>query len=857
VLDKTPKGLSRPLKADKSKAGTAKRARRTVRPKSIMSVSRGFPLTGRGCIQPVAASAAQRKKRRAARGNLTAGRYEIMAAGDKQAEILLYGVIGDSFWDDTYSAEKFAETLQDLGPLDLIKLRINSGGGNVFDATAIYNTLVKNEAEIRVEIEGVAASAATLVAMAGDEIRMSENAYFMIHNASGAVWGTADDMRKYINLLEMVNKSIQATYAARTNIDIADLADMMDEETWFTAEEAMESGFIDAVDEAKAVEPHITPENYSGNFPHAELNAGDFERVQSQINTLAAVACPPNQPDASLATQDAVVLQDNNDTETEMNKKLRERCVTAGMDPKLTDEQAQAWLADNLEKLTASSTATATTDPPPAAGKDDDEDLSVVIAKVLDARDAARAKQRQAFRKEVDACLELVFDEEVPEDLQRECHAMDDIGDVRKHIQAAKKAKDSPDIRGARISMATTQPRDLHHSDVSTAFVMRCLQNSRVPEAVVDRVIPKDQRGKHYEDFMDIRLSDMARECLIIDGFRDVHRYSAMDVAIAAMGWPEKTGLANVRAEGAAYHTTGSLSYITQDAFNKSLLAGYMENPSTWRGPGRQASSVPDFKQIHRIRLSNAPNLPVWNDNDNPSVAALANEEGKYAVEAYAEEISYSWRLMVNDDMDALSRTPAILGRAAARTVNAHFWSEITTNGTMSDAVALFSAATGNRKRANLITGSATPTTATIGAMRKLMRLMRGVNTPENNEGDDVLNIQPRFIVGPAALEQTIMTLVNSSADPADNKSSAVYNTARTLVPVIEPLLDANSATAWYLFADPNDVDTVEVTFLQGQETPFTNTWRNERSLSQMFTVVQTFAARRIDHRGMVKHAGA
>ena len=134
---------------------------------------------------------------------------------------------------------------------------------------------------------------------------------------------------------------------------------------------------------------------------------------------------------------------------------------------------------------------------------------------------------------------------------------------------------------------------------------------------------------------------------------------------------------------------------------------------------------------------------------------------------------------------------------------------------------------------------------------------MTGVNTPEEQVGEDILNITPRFIVGPAALEGTILQLVRSIADPADNKSSAVYNTAGYLQTVIEPLLDGNSSTAWYLFADPNRVDTVEVTFLQGQETPATYDWIDNETLSRNVMIVQTFEAKALDHRGVQKHAGA
>ena len=135
------------------------------------------------------------------------------------------------------------------------------------------------------------------------------------------------------------------------------------------------------------------------------------------------------------------------------------------------------------------------------------------------------------------------------------------------------------------------------------------------------------------------------------------------------------------------------------------------------------------------------------------------------------------------------------------------------------------------------------------------MRQMRGENTPEENESTDILNLQPRYIVGPGALDTTIKQLVLSAYDPGS--ANMLYNTATQLIPVIEPLLDVDSTTAWYLFASPSQIDTVEVSFLQGQETPAVRSYTDEKTLSQCAIVLQSFGAKALNHRGMQKHAGA
>ena len=102
----------------------------------------------------------------------------------------------------------------------------------------------------------------------------------------------------------------------------------------------------------------------------------------------------------------------------------------------------------------------------------------------------------------------------------------------------------------------------------------------------------------------------------------------------------------------------------------------------------------------------------------------------------------------------------------------------------------------------------------------------------------------------------TILQLVNSSADPAASGNSGIYNPSRGLTVIIEPLLDANSTTAWYLGASPSQVDTIEVSFLQGQETPVINDYVDEATWSRKVTVVQCFAAKAVDHRGLQRHDG-
>jgi ATP-dependent Clp protease, protease subunit len=172
--------------------------------------------------------------------------------GGKRGEIWLYDQVGEGFFGGM-SAKQFADELQKMGPVETINLRINSPGGSVFDGLAIYNQLKRHPARLEVDVDGLAASIASVIAMAGDEIRMADNAMMMIHDPHGMSAGDADDMRKTADLLDQVKVSIIDTYAKRTRAKSADLAKWMADETWFGAADAIAAGFADKVTDAQQV----------------------------------------------------------------------------------------------------------------------------------------------------------------------------------------------------------------------------------------------------------------------------------------------------------------------------------------------------------------------------------------------------------------------------------------------------------------------------------------------------------------------------------------------------------------------------------------------------------------------------
>ena len=169
------------------------------------------------------------------------------AVSDDPATISVLDVIGEDPWSGAgFTAKRAAAALRSIGNR-AVKVEINSPGGDMFEGLAIYNLLREHPAEVEVRVLGLAASAASIIAMAGDRVSMGLGSFLMIHNAWGLVIGNRNDMRAAADTFERFDAAMADIYAARTGADAVDMAALMDGETWLTAKDAIARGFADAI----------------------------------------------------------------------------------------------------------------------------------------------------------------------------------------------------------------------------------------------------------------------------------------------------------------------------------------------------------------------------------------------------------------------------------------------------------------------------------------------------------------------------------------------------------------------------------------------------------------------------------
>ena len=364
-----------------------------------------------------------------------------------------------------------------------------------------------------------------------------------------------------------------------------------------------------------------------------------------------------------------------------------------------------------------------------------------------------------------------------------------------------------------------------------------------------------DSRDKFVEGAVQALLmraglekANMAGNEFVGMNLRELARHSLDVAGMQARGKPvlEMVGMA-FAPHMAGGHSTSDFGNILANIASKAMLKGFEEAEETFQG-WTSTGTLTDFKPTSRVDLNLFPALAEVAEGAEYKHATIGDRGETTQLATYGRMFAITRQAIVNDDMDAFTRIPLRMGRAAIRTVGNLVYAVLTANQVMSDGKALFHA-----DHANLAGAGAAPSTATLDALRVAMATQKD----PDGHATGGLNIRPAYILVPAALEGTAKQALESEYDTAKG-DKGVPNSVRGMAEVIsDARLDTASSTAWYGAANPGIHDTVEVSYLDGQKAPYLEQRDGWNIDGTEFKVRIDAGVKALGYRAMYKNPGA
>ena len=359
--------------------------------------------------------------------------------------------------------------------------------------------------------------------------------------------------------------------------------------------------------------------------------------------------------------------------------------------------------------------------------------------------------------------------------------------------------------------------------------------SSGMTDALLNRLAPMSKLSDNGRRFRSMSVLEMAREMLQVCAV-NVRGMDRMTLAATALSYR-------------AFGGSGSADFpaILSNVANKRLRMSYEENPGTYTLWARRAPDALDFKTLSSVQISGTPELLRVAEHGEFKYGNMSDGAENYSLLTYGRIIQLTRQALVNDDLRAFDVAIAGFGAAAKRLENRLVYAQLTANSNLSDGMPLF--ATGHN---NLAAGGDSALQASsLAAARTAMRLQKGWQSEE-------LNISPEFLIVPAYLEQTAYQLTSANYVPAKQQDTNEFRSGgRTAItPVVEPILDSISSTAWYAAAGSRQVDTVEYCYLDGADGPMVESQLGFNTDGMSVKCRLDFAAKAIDFRGLYKAAG-
>lgn len=633
--------------------------------------------------------------------------YKINAAANASAaEILIYAPIGASWWDETVSAKQF---IADINALDVTELtvRINSLGGSVVDGIAIYNAIKRHKATVTTVNDGIAASIASLILMAGDTVEMAENAQIMIHAPWTFADGNAAELRKVADMLDSWAEAMSTSYANKTGKTKDEMLALLTDgdDHWYTAEDALANGFIDQITGGLAIAASL-----------------DRPTLQAQLKALYA---PKQVSNATQPVAAATILQEH----SIMEPATTQAAVTATPAATLNADQiAQAALQQDQTRRTA---------------------IAQNFAKFTGT--AGVTELMAACQNDVACTAQMANDKLL-----------------------AKLGETGAPVAGG-YAVVVEDERDKKRAGMINALQARA-------------GLAKPESNNQYRGYT---LSEMARASLELSGVRT----GSMDkMAMVAAAFT---------------HSTSDFTNVLADIANKSMMKG-IENANETFQLFTSEGVLTDFKPAKRVDLDAFSSLKLVKEGGEYTYGTMGDRGEQIVLATYGKVFSITRQAIINDDLDAFTKVPMAMGRAAIRTVGDLVYAILTGNPAMADGKALFHA-----DHKNIATGAAI-STASVDAMRVLMG--------KQKRGDQTLNIRLANLIVPLALEgtaNTVRTSMYAVGGAAATNNQTVPNTvANTFNVISDARLDNLNSAQWYGAADASVNDVIEVAYLDGNNAP-------------------------------------
>lgn len=355
-----------------------------------------------------------------------------------------------------------------------------------------------------------------------------------------------------------------------------------------------------------------------------------------------------------------------------------------------------------------------------------------------------------------------------------------------------------------------------------------------IENALMQRLDPNVQLNDNGRQYRALTLVEMARE--VVEGLghktRGMSRAEIVNVALRV-----RAGMLGTEDFPALLGGVGQ----------RVLRAAYDQAPSTFQLWARRASNLPDFRIRQAVGVGGDVELKKLNEHGEYTYGSLSEDVAGYRAFTFGRSLAITRQMIVNDDLDSLTRTGTKFADAARRLENRLVYDQILKNPLMSDGKPLFHA-----DHNNLIRGAGSEfSLEALSALRTVMRKQKG-------QDGESLNIAPAYLLIPSDLETLAYQFTSPNYQPTKTGDINEFRTGgRTaLEPIVEPLLDAISPEAFFLLARAGQVDTVEYAYVDGYEGLRTETFASEDVDGVKLRATLDFAAKALDHRGMAKSDG-